>query len=109
VRLSFGTFLFDTDTRELLAGGEPVHLTPKAFRLRALPDGAQRLAEDLPAHGPTITEPLASLVALRDASRRPPPSPLPPLRIASATPSARRLSSYRPLPSRFGRPGITIA
>ena len=31
--IRFGVFLFDADARELRRGGEPVHVSPKAFRL----------------------------------------------------------------------------
>jgi DNA-binding winged helix-turn-helix (wHTH) protein len=33
VRLKFGTSTFDAERRQLLRGGEPVHLSPKAWRL----------------------------------------------------------------------------
>ena len=33
MRLSFGAFVLDTETRQLLRSDEPVHLTPKAFEL----------------------------------------------------------------------------
>jgi DNA-binding winged helix-turn-helix (wHTH) protein len=33
MRLAFGDCLFDLEKRELLRGGRPVHLTPKAFQL----------------------------------------------------------------------------
>jgi DNA-binding winged helix-turn-helix (wHTH) protein len=36
VRVRFGECLLDSETRELLVGGETVHLTPKAFELLAI-------------------------------------------------------------------------
>ncbi len=36
MRVVFGDCTFDSDTRELLRGGAPVHLSPKAFRLLEL-------------------------------------------------------------------------
>ena len=36
MRVAFGRFTFDSDTRELLAGGSRVHLSPKAFDLLRL-------------------------------------------------------------------------
>jgi DNA-binding winged helix-turn-helix (wHTH) protein len=36
MRVAFGRFTFDTDTRELLDAGRRVHLSPKAFDLLAL-------------------------------------------------------------------------
>jgi DNA-binding winged helix-turn-helix (wHTH) protein len=33
VRIRFGEFAFDVETRQLTRAGEPVHLTPKAFQL----------------------------------------------------------------------------
>jgi DNA-binding winged helix-turn-helix (wHTH) protein len=33
MRVGFGLFVLDTETRELLRQGQPVHLTPKAFNL----------------------------------------------------------------------------
>jgi DNA-binding winged helix-turn-helix (wHTH) protein len=36
MRVHFGDFLLDSDTRELLRGGEAVHLPPKAFALLEL-------------------------------------------------------------------------
>jgi DNA-binding winged helix-turn-helix (wHTH) protein len=33
MRLAFGECVFDTELRQLLRGGAPVHLTPKASRL----------------------------------------------------------------------------
>jgi DNA-binding winged helix-turn-helix (wHTH) protein len=39
-RVAFGEFVLDTDTRELLRGGRPVHLSPKAWELlRILVEG----------------------------------------------------------------------
>jgi DNA-binding winged helix-turn-helix (wHTH) protein len=42
VRVRFSDFILDTDRRELLRGGEPVHLPPKTFQL------LQILAEERP-------------------------------------------------------------
>jgi len=36
MRLAFGSFVLDTETREVLRDGHPVHLTPLAFRLLEL-------------------------------------------------------------------------
>jgi len=36
VRVQFGDCTLDSDTRELFRGAEPVHLSPKAFRLLEL-------------------------------------------------------------------------
>ena len=36
MRVRFGECVIDSETRELLVGGEPVHLTPKAFDLLAI-------------------------------------------------------------------------
>ena len=36
MRLLFGVFVLDPETRQLFRGGEPVHLTPKAFDLLLL-------------------------------------------------------------------------
>ena len=36
MRVRFGDFTFDSETRELLCSGKPVHLSPKAFRLLEL-------------------------------------------------------------------------
>ena len=36
MKLAFGTFTFDSDTRELLEGGRRLHVSPKAFDLLRL-------------------------------------------------------------------------
>jgi DNA-binding winged helix-turn-helix (wHTH) protein len=33
MRVQFGPFVFDSETRELLEGGRPLHLSPKSFDL----------------------------------------------------------------------------
>ena len=45
MRVAFGDFVFDSDTRELLCGGNRVTLSPKAFQLTGSVD--ERYAQSL--------------------------------------------------------------
>jgi hypothetical protein len=51
-RVLFGDCVFDTETRELTRLGQPVHISPKAFRLLELlsRSAARRKRSDSPAH-----------------------------------------------------------
>lgn len=83
MRVAFDRFAFDTDRRELLDGGNAVHLTPKAFRLlemliasRPNPIRKQELCESIWTDAVVDESNLAGLVkelraALGDDAREP--------------------------------------
>ena len=100
MRLRFGDFVFDSDTREVIRGDEPLAISPKAFALLALliesrpkavskADLHSRLWPDTHVSDQNLGNLVVELRCGRSARARASPGSSAPSR-GSAMPSARR-------------------